>query len=272
MINSISFQYTPGIGQDIFGGREYSANGKSGSCIPYDAQEPNRDKDSIEISPEARALAGKNDSREARDSVKKPAKSGESKKPNGEELTADEKKEVEKLQKRDREVRAHEQAHLSAAGSLATGGANFDFKSGPDGKQYAVGGEVPLKIPDAPTPEEDLRIANQVQRAALAPAKPSSTDYSIAGKARQKALKAEQEISEKQVGKIKNGGEKETDTEAVGTDKPSAEANSIIPQVTEIENQPETAKRNMDNPFAMGGTSFDRGEISGAAMGIDVTA
>ena len=56
-------------------------------------------------------------------------------------LTEQEVKQVQELKARDREVRAHEAAHLAAAGSLATG-VSFTYQRGPDGVQYAVGGEV----------------------------------------------------------------------------------------------------------------------------------
>ena len=120
----------------------------------------------------------------------------EARKPNGEVLTAEEQREVEKLRRRDQKVHAHEQAHLAAAGNLAVGGAHYSYKTGPDGKQYAVSGEVKMSVKDAPTPEEDLRLAKQLENAALAPAEPSPQDRAIAQKARQKAAKAQREISQ----------------------------------------------------------------------------
>jgi hypothetical protein len=57
---------------------------------------------------------------------------------------------VEELRKRDREVRSHEQAHLAAAGSLASGGPTLTYQVGPDGKRYAVGGEVPIAASEVP--------------------------------------------------------------------------------------------------------------------------
>ena len=59
-------------------------------------------------------------------------------------LSEQELKQVQELKTRDREVRAHEAAHLAAAGSLAIGGASYSYQRGPDGVQYAVGGEVSI--------------------------------------------------------------------------------------------------------------------------------
>ena len=39
-------------------------------------------------------------------------------------------REVERLQERDREVRAHERAHMTAGGSYVRGGATFEYQRG----------------------------------------------------------------------------------------------------------------------------------------------
>ena len=56
------------------------------------------------------------------------------------ELTRAEVQELSKLEKRDREVRAHEQAHIMAGGQYVRGGAHYEYQKGPDGQSYAVGG------------------------------------------------------------------------------------------------------------------------------------
>ncbi|MBV1787007.1 hypothetical protein KQ940_02960 [Marinobacterium sp. D7] len=103
--------------------------------------------------------------------------------------------EIEKLAARDREVRAHERAHQSAAGGLA-GGASFTYQRGPDGKQYAIGGEVSIAAPTASgDPEADLEKAQIVLRAALAPADPSGQDLKVAAAARALASEAQVELA-----------------------------------------------------------------------------
>lgn len=92
--------------------------------------------------------------------------------------------EIQALKNRDREVRSHEQAHVSAAGGIAVSGASFQFVTGPDGQRYAVGGEVSIDTSAvANDPVATLRKAETIRRAALAPAQPSAQDYSVAGKA-----------------------------------------------------------------------------------------
>jgi hypothetical protein len=113
-------------------------------------------------------------------------------------LTAEELQQVRDLQLRDRQVRAHEQAHLAAAGGLATGGASFDYQTGPDGKRYAVGGEVQVSTTmSAANPQANLQKAMQLQRAALAPADPSPQDRAVAMNAAAMAQKARTDILEK---------------------------------------------------------------------------
>ena len=105
---------------------------------------------------------------------------------------------IDKLKANDLKVRQHEQAHLAAAGSLATSGATYTYQRGPDGVNYAVGGEVNIDTSPGRTPEETIEKARQVQAAALAPADPSGQDRSVAARAAQMALQAQAELSAKQ--------------------------------------------------------------------------
>lgn len=104
-----------------------------------------------------------------------------------------------KLRARDRKVRAHEQAHQAAASGLVSGGANFTFERGPDGKQYAVGGEVHIDTaPVAGDPEATIRKARQIRAAALAPADPSPQDRAVAAQAAAMEAQAKQELAHQQ--------------------------------------------------------------------------
>jgi hypothetical protein len=112
-------------------------------------------------------------------------------------LTQEEQKQVEELKKRDHEVRIHEQAHLAAAGAYARGGPSFTYERGPDGKLYAVGGEVPIDLSAvADNPRATLQKAETIQRAALAPAEPSGPDRQVAAQAAALAAKARQELTQ----------------------------------------------------------------------------
>jgi hypothetical protein len=109
------------------------------------------------------------------------------------ELSDDEKQQVAELKKRDTEVKAHEQAHMAAGGGLVQSGASYQYQNGPDGKQYAVGGEVKIDLSPERSPEATVRKMQQVRRAALAPAQPSGTDRSVAAQAAQIEAQARME-------------------------------------------------------------------------------
>lgn len=110
-------------------------------------------------------------------------------------LDKSELKELQSLKARDREVRAHEAAHQSAGGQYA-GAASFTYERGPDGAQYAVGGEVPITIsPVKGDPAATINKMRTVQSAALAPAQPSGQDRSVAAKAMQLMLQAQAELA-----------------------------------------------------------------------------
>jgi hypothetical protein len=100
------------------------------------------------------------------------------------ELSQEELQEISKLQARDKEVKAHEQAHIAAGGQYVRGGAHFEYQTGPDGEKYAVGGEVSIDVSkESGDPQATIAKMQVVIRAALAPANPSSQDRSVAAQA-----------------------------------------------------------------------------------------
>ena len=114
------------------------------------------------------------------------------------ELSASDLNIISGLKQRDAEVRAHEAAHLAAAGSIAKGGASFNYQQGPDGIQYAIGGEVSIDTSAiAGDPAATLRKADTIRRAALAPAQPSGPDMQAAASATALAAQAQAELLQK---------------------------------------------------------------------------
>ncbi len=113
---------------------------------------------------------------------------------NGRELTDQQVRQVDELQSRDQEVRSHEQAHKAAAGRHAAGAISLSTTQGPDGRQYATGGEIAISTGKENSPEATIQKMQTVKRAALAPAEPSAADRSIAIQATQTELDARMEI------------------------------------------------------------------------------
>ncbi len=124
-----------------------------------------------------------------------------SKKSSPEKLSTDEKRLVKDLSSRDSEVKAHEAAHQAAGGGLA-GAASYTYQQGPDGKMYAIGGEVSISTPSGSTPEEKLKNARTLASAALAAGSPSPQDFSVAASAKSMETQALQEITKKSQEKL----------------------------------------------------------------------
>ncbi|TWI67230.1 SprA family protein [Desulfobotulus alkaliphilus] len=103
---------------------------------------------------------------------------------------------LSELKSRDQEVRAHEQAHVAAGGGHVSGGIRYNYQKGPDGRMYAIGGEVSIDVSPVPgDPEATARKMEQVRRAALAPMDPSPQDRSVAARATMIRSDALQEIA-----------------------------------------------------------------------------
>lgn len=100
---------------------------------------------------------------------------------------------IDQLKSRDREVRAHEQAHAAVGGALA-GSPSYEYQTGPDGKKYAVGGEVSIDVSKTNDPESTIRKMQTVRAAALAPAEPSSQDRKVAAEASRNIAEARAEM------------------------------------------------------------------------------
>lgn len=114
--------------------------------------------------------------------------------------TSDEYKVLQELKQRDREVRQHEQAHVMAGGRYVRGGANFSYERGPDGQQYATGGEV--QIDTAPVPDDPAATITKMQvvrSAALAPADPSAQDQRVAAEATRAEANARVDLREERL-------------------------------------------------------------------------
>jgi hypothetical protein len=113
-------------------------------------------------------------------------------------LSEAEQRQVAELKERDREVRAHEMAHVAAGAGLVTRGATYTYQTGPDGQRYAIGGEVGIDTSPGRTPEETLAKAERIRAAALAPAEPSGQDRQVAAQASRMAVDARLEIARRE--------------------------------------------------------------------------
>lgn len=152
------------------------------------------------------------------------------------EMTQEEKAQLAKLRARDREVRAHEQAH-AAAGAGVAGAPSYSYQQGPDGKQYAVGGEVSVKTTaSSSNPRQAIAQLQQVARAALAPASPSGQDRAVAASARAQAAQLQAQLAQEAQAKAQEAMQRTAEStqatsEPTGTPAPTK---PLLPELPEI--------------------------------------
>jgi len=221
--------------QGTFAQRSYNSlsslieKSRETSEIPEDILVPKgNNRDEVEIAPEKKngdghkvydrsgKIVDENASEEGAESAEKTR--------DGSELSEEEKHEVARLKKTDSRVRAHEHAHMAAGGSLVRGGANYEYKRGPDGTMYAVGGEVSIDTSEEARPEDTISKMQRVKAAALAPADPSPQDRKVAAEASVKAQKANMELAQQRKKELSRSQDEEASQgkEAVRQDNENA--------------------------------------------------
>ena len=185
---------------------DYTLNRLPGDSRNAETQDP------FSSEPATRSAEPASVSRKASSGARGHEKSPESKpsgakNSTGSELSEKEEQRVEKLKKQDRKIRRHEQAHLAAAGPYAKGGARYTYKTGPDGKQYAVDGSVSIDTGTESSPEATIAKMKVVQRAALAPQDPSPQDRATYSAAVKKEMKARQAMRQQSQEEAREAGE-----------------------------------------------------------------
>ena len=153
---------------------------------PHDSQGQNQNQDE-QAAQDKVAAASADGSSEQDDNASQEQKAERAKEVAEQNLIND-------LKQRDKEVKAHEAAHASVGGST-TGAPSYTFQTGPDGKKYAVSGEVSVDLsPIAGNPQATITKLQKVYNAALAPAHPSVQDTRVASSAAKLILQAQSEI------------------------------------------------------------------------------
>ena len=203
---------------------EAKAEPRSGSdSFEFSGQVP-RDETAEKKTPESASSTTSSAAENGEKKAQKP--------PDGATISEADKQVVAKLQSRDREVRAHEAAH-QAAGGGAVGGASYSFQQGPDGKQYAIGGEVSVDLSTSGgSPEATIAKMARVRAAATAPAEPSGQDLAVAAAASAIAAQAQQELRTKTDEVKKTDDEAKKVGESDGVSKPAENTTKAIQEPT----------------------------------------
>lgn len=147
-------------------------------------------------------------------------------------------KQIEQLVQRDTEVKTHEQAHAAVGGSL-TQSPSYQYEKGPDGRRYAVEGEVSIDVsPVSGDPKATLSKMQKVYAAAMAPVQPSMADIRVAAQALQNMNEANKQLIQ----------DRQQDTGSTLNNQTSAESGNIF---TRAQNQqPLTPATNSNNSIA----------------------
>lgn len=186
------------------------------------------------------------------------------------ELTDEQQQQVQELKARDTEVRTHEAAHLAAAGPYASGGPNFEYTTGPDGKRYATGGSVSIDTsPIAGDPDATIRKMQQVRAAALAPADPSGQDQAVAAQAAAQLAQAQADAGKQDEPQAAGGDASEASTESEQADDASTPSPDHAASAARsfVERR---AQRAYDAASSRAvSTSFERSNSSGSSLLVD---
>lgn len=171
------------------------------SALSYgtkEARQDNQSTPSIEAPSESESSNTEQHGRASQDQVSLSntgiQKASENEVTSDAELSDEERQKVDELKARDTEVRAHEQAHAAVGGKYA-GAPSYEYETGPDGKRYAVGGEVSIDVSEEKEPQDTIDKMQVVRAAALAPAEPSAQDLKVAAEATQKEQNARAELN-----------------------------------------------------------------------------
>ncbi|WP_159822008.1 putative metalloprotease CJM1_0395 family protein [Colwellia sp. 20A7] len=147
---------------------------------------------------------------------------------------------ISELKARDQEVRTHEAAHAAVGGSIA-GSPSYSYEQGPDGKKYAVSGEVSVDVaPVSGDPRATITKMQKVYSAALAPASPSAQDRSVASAATQQILTAQSELlvklaNEEDAAKTTSNTKESDNTAVIETSSSNSQSDVITQRSLRIE-------------------------------------
>jgi|GEM_PF-1321990 len=144
-------------------------------------------------------------------------------------LTSEQQQQVEQLRRIDAQVRAHEAAHQATGGNLV-GGITFTYQMGPDGKQYAVGGDLPVDMSTSGSdPSTIISKMRQIESAAMAPADPSGQDFAVAAQAAQIESEARMELMQIRSDELKAEVAKAAATKKTEAASIYAQSNTVSP-------------------------------------------
>lgn len=162
---------------------------------------------------------------------------------------------LEELKRIDQEVQAHEAAHQAAAGEYFRG-KHLSYRIGPDGKRYAVAGDVQIDTSIIQgNPKATIAKMRRIRSAALAPGSPSPQDSKVAADAAKAEMQAQQELQREA---MQNNLER---SEALSRllDNKNAEDKPAIPDITQAQKTVTAASQSIAILFRNSSLQTDEG-------------
>ncbi len=146
------------------------SNARSGGRTDRDAANEQQSAVGEPVSAEVKSEVGAVSNESARDSsvaTQSAAQRARSGVAAESELTSAKRQVISELAARDREVRDHEAAHTNTGGRF-TGASSFTYERGPNGRNYAVAGEVSIQVSSSAieSPQDAVERVQAVRRAA----------------------------------------------------------------------------------------------------------
>lgn len=241
-----------------------SVEQENSDAVKSTKTKPNDDiKDTVTISDEAMNLYKKDRDSETQTSTETSGTTSSTqnftdektaKTQSNEKLTKAEEAQVKKLKEIDAKVKAHEQAHEAAAAGLNASAPTYSYETGPDGAQYAVAGEVSINFVPSKDPDENIRKAETMRAAALAPADPSSQDRAVANEATQIIAKAESEKQQEKTDDKKSEDTENTEDKTTDNSKDTIPTSTSGVSSTSTETSPTSTTDNLQNQSAIDST------------------
>ncbi|WP_434951578.1 putative metalloprotease CJM1_0395 family protein [Shewanella sp. HL-SH4] len=187
---------------------EFSQNAVSQSAVNQDANNRQQDAqvngqaEQASTSEQAIAAEQQKQQQQAQEQQQQQQQASDQAEQQQQKVALAEQQIISELSKRDIEVKTHEQAHKAVGGMFAQS-PSFSYEKGPDGKRYAVDGEVQIDVGAVSgDPQATFNKMQKVYAAAMAPNQPSSADIRVAAEAVQKMNQAKAEMAELRQEKI----------------------------------------------------------------------
>lgn len=144
--------------------------------------------------------------------------------------TESERRQLAEMRRRDRQVRIDEKPKFTEMQGLTQGVPKYTMVKGPDGRMYAVGGQLELDTTPEETPEETIVKAQKIRAVATTSFNLSPDDIRFIARASMMEMEARGEIQMEMMEKVSKIGEVKSPewTDSIDEDDPITEVIAAV--------------------------------------------